>query len=197
MSKFVIVIDAQNDFILANGALPVPNAENKINNITKYLSSLDMEEVIGVLFTFDTHSPQEYYESSESSMFPLHCVKGTSGWDIPKNFVVTDIPTYKLEKNVFNMWEQDNLSIMRTNSYMYDDITVEDRDAFFNRLKEKTNNIDVIGFASDFCVKWAIQGLVDRGFNITVYRDMTEGIVNTIDEVVNSTNEFNGKVVVI
>ena len=58
------------------------------------------------------------------------------------------------------------------------------RDRFFDRLRaEGVDEIMVIGVASDFCVRWAVDGLIERGFRITVPADLTRGIVRQIDTV--------------
>ena len=41
--KFAIVVDAQEDFILATGALPVPGAEAMVPTINSYLENLTLE----------------------------------------------------------------------------------------------------------------------------------------------------------
>jgi nicotinamidase/pyrazinamidase len=43
--------------------------------------------------------------------------------------------------------------------------------------------VDVVGVAADFCVKWAVDGLLENGFRVRVLRDLTRGIVNQIDQV--------------
>jgi len=43
--------------------------------------------------------------------------------------------------------------------------------------------IHVLGIASDYCVKDNIKGWLDRGYKVTVIRNLTAGIERTIDEV--------------
>ena len=58
------------------------------------------------------------------------------------------------------------------------------RDAFFATLKaEGTHEVTVIGVAADYCVRWAIDGLVARGFGVTVVEALTRGIDRPIDAV--------------
>ena len=39
----------------------------------------------------------------------------------------------------------------------------------------------IIGVAADFCVKWAADGFLARGFNVESPRRLTRGIVRDID----------------
>ena len=44
--------------------------------------------------------------------------------------------------------------------------------------------VEVVGVAADYCVKWAVEGLVVRGFKVTLYDNLTAGIAQDIHEVV-------------
>ncbi|WP_309737069.1 hypothetical protein [Sphingomonas sp. SORGH_AS_0742] len=41
----------------------------------------------------------------------------------------------------------------------------------------------VSGVATDFCVRWGIDGLLARGFNVSVPPRLTRGIVRQIKDV--------------
>jgi nicotinamidase/pyrazinamidase len=58
------------------------------------------------------------------------------------------------------------------------------RDLFFERLRaEGVDDIVVTGVAADFCVRWAVEGLIQRGFRIAVLAALTRGIVRQIGAV--------------
>jgi nicotinamidase-related amidase len=57
MQRFVIVVDTQADFMLADGALPVAGADALIASMQAWLAALRPEETAGILFTFDTPKP--------------------------------------------------------------------------------------------------------------------------------------------
>jgi nicotinamidase/pyrazinamidase len=44
--------------------------------------------------------------------------------------------------------------------------------------------VRVTGVAADYCVKWAIDGLLARGFAVEVISDLTVGIERPIEQVV-------------
>ncbi|MEG8025263.1 hypothetical protein QP162_14100 [Sphingomonas aurantiaca] len=49
----------------------------------------------------------------------------------------------------------------------------------------------VIGVAADYCVRWAVEGLVERGFAVTVPAGLTRGIERQIDTV--AAEDFAGR----
>jgi len=178
--KFVIVIDAQNDFMKEDGALPVPGAQALIPGLKEYLNQLSPEDTDGVLFTFDTHVPEVYENSEEGKMFPIHCVAGSEGWKlvVDKGDVSKEIPTYTLIKGVFNMWEEEGIRINLPDG---EDAS---REFFFAHLKARgITEVELVGVAADFCVKWAVDGLLENGFKARVRKDLTAGIERQIDQV--------------
>jgi nicotinamidase/pyrazinamidase len=192
--KLVIVVDTAVDFIMRTGKLPAPNAEDIIAPGIKYLSELKPEDTIGVLFTFDTHDPDTYPGSPESQEFPIHCVKGTPGWENVFNFdlIDRDIPVFVLEKGVFDMWEEPELYIEALDTNLPREIY--DRDLFFAQTKKfygKDLEIEVWGVCSDYCVKYAISGLVKHGFKVKTVQELCRGINMSMAEVIEQ--EFAGK----
>ena len=87
MSKTLIVIDCQNDFI--DGALGTKEAQAIIPNVKKkieeYKSRGDR-----IIFTRDTHNI-DYLETKEGKHLPVeHCLYGTYGWEISKELDTDD-----------------------------------------------------------------------------------------------------------
>lgn len=190
MRRFVIVVDVQGDFMWEQGALSVAGAEPLIGPMQDWLTALDPQETAGVLFTFDTHLPEIYAGSPESEQFPLHCVRDTPGWRSVLDVARIDpaIPLYRLEKGVFAMWEEPGLAIedMRDPG-----AAPVPRDRFFDTLRaDGIEEVTVIGVAADFCVRWAVEGLVARGFRVTVPAALTRGIVRQIEQV--AAEDFAG-----
>ena len=183
MKRFVVVVDTQWDFMAAAGALSVNGAEALIVPMQNWLQALSPDEVEGVLFTFDTHVPEIYRNSEEAKSFPIHCVRGSEGWKnmLEVDRVPTAIPVWRLEKGVFDMWEES--SVMLYDARNSDAEPVE-RDAFFKALEGKgITTVSVIGVAADYCVRWAVDGLVARGFAGEVPAALTRGIDRQIDQV--------------
>jgi len=191
--RFVVVVDTQWDFMLASGALAVAGAEALIPAAERFLRELRPEETAGLLFTFDTHLPEAYAGSPEAEQFPPHCVKGSEGWAnvLDPALVHGAILLYRLEKGVFDMWAEEGLRVedARGSGATFD------RDAFFASLKDDgVSEVTVIGVAADYCVKWAVEGLLARGFDVTVPEGLTRGIARQIRQV--AAEEFGGRVAV-
>ncbi|WP_267433189.1 isochorismatase family protein [Sphingomonas sp. GM_Shp_1] len=179
--RFVIVVDMQRDFVASDGALPVAGAEEIVAPMNDWLAALRPAEVAGVLFTADTHVPAIYALSEEAKQFPPHCEVGTPGWAlvVDPNVVDAAIPTYRLEKGVFDMWAEPGLMVERIGT-----ADTTDREAFFDGLQARgVEHVEVVGVAADYCVRWAVDGLLVRGFRVTVPAGLTRGIVRQIDMV--------------
>lgn len=182
MRKFVIVVDAQRDFMCTGGALPVAGADAMIAPLGAWLSRLDPAETAGVLFTFDTHDTQSYAASPEAEMFPLHCARGTTGWQLVVDpaAIQDRIPVYRMEKPVFDMWADPDGAV----EALGDSGRSIARDRFFSELQTAgVADVTVVGVAADYCVRWAVEGLIARGFRVTVPIELTRGIAREIDAV--------------
>lgn len=193
--RFVIVVDAQRDFMLPDGALYVAGAETLVAPVNAWLAALDPADTEGVLMTFDTHDADTYGSSAEAAQFPLHCVRDSAGWRsaLDPDLIDPAIPLYRLEKGVFAMWDEPDVTIRDAR---LPDRPAVPRDRFFDGLREAgVGAVTVIGVAADFCVRWAVEGLVARGFRVTVPRAMTRGIARQIDMV--AADEWAGRAVVL
>lgn len=94
MSKVLLVIDMQNDFI--DGALGTKEAVAIVPKVIHKIKNFDGL----VLFTRDTHG-EDYLSTQEGKNLPVvHCVKGTHGWEIQeeieklRNTKAFDKPTF-------------------------------------------------------------------------------------------------------
>jgi nicotinamidase/pyrazinamidase len=195
MKSFVIAVDTQRDFMAADGALSVAGADALVPAATRYLESLDPEQVAGVLFTYDTHDPDIYAGSSEAEQFPPHCVRGSEGWAnmLDPAAVNPRIPLWRLEKGVFDMWAEADVRILSDRDPTAAPVP---RDAFFERLQaDGVRRVVVIGVAADYCVKWAVEGLLDRGFEVIVPEALTRGIARQIGQVI--AEDFAGRSVTV
>ena len=79
MTKTLIVVDMQNDFI--DGALGTKEAQAIVPNVKKKIEEYKSrgDEII---FTRDTHEAN-YLETNEGKHLPVeHCIYGTHGWEI-------------------------------------------------------------------------------------------------------------------
>ena len=116
MRKILLVIDMQNDFI--NGSLGTSEAEAIVERVAKEIRKYPAGDVIA---TRDTHT-EDYLSTQEGRKLPVvHCVKGTSGWELHpkiadalKNAVVVEKPTFgsrKLAEMLEKLAELDELDV--------------------------------------------------------------------------------------
>lgn len=192
--RFVIVVDAQSDFIDPAGALPVAGAAGLAAPMQAWLARLDPANVVGVLFTFDTHDAATYPSMPEAAEFPPHCLTDTPGWEsvLDLDGVPAAIPSFVLRKGVFDMWaEADVLVEPRRPGGQ-----AVPREAFFAALQARgVTDVTVIGVAADYCVRWAIDGLHARGFRVTVPAALTRGIARQIEVV--ARDDFAGALTIL
>lgn len=79
MSKVLVVIDMQNDFI--DGALGTKEAAQILPKVVDKVKDAK-EKGTTIIFTKDTHTT-EYLDTSEGKKLPVeHCIKSTYGWEI-------------------------------------------------------------------------------------------------------------------
>ena len=191
MARFVVVVDTQWDFMAGEGALSVAGADALVAPMQAWLSGLSPSDVTGVLFTFDTHFVETYAASPEAQMFPIHCVRGTRGWSNMLDIALVDpaIPAWRIEKGVFDMWAEPGLALEDARDQTAPTIL---RETFFANLAVGgITDVTVIGVAADYCVRWAVEGLIEHGFAVTVPADLTRGIERQIEMV--ATDDFAGK----
>ena len=98
MSKTLIVVDVQNDFV--DGSLGTKEAQAIIPNVKKKIKEY-RDRGDQIIFTRDTH-PTNYLETYEGKHLPVvHCIKNSDGWQISdkldfdtENDILIDKPTF-------------------------------------------------------------------------------------------------------
>lgn len=81
MNRLLVVVDMQNDFV--DGSLGTREAKEIVSKVAEKIKSY---EASGdpISFTMDTHDV-DYLNTREGRALPvIHCVKGTSGWELCK-----------------------------------------------------------------------------------------------------------------
>ena len=129
MSRYLFVIDYQNDFV--DGALGFPGAEKLDAPIAAKVREYGAGHVI---FTRDTHF-ENYLDTREGSMLPsVHCVKGTKGWELYGETAkaCAEVGAKAIDKLVFGM-----------------DVTDPATAAV---LPESADEIELVGLVSSICV---------------------------------------------
>lgn len=97
MSKLLIVIDMQNDFV--TGPLGSKEAVEILPNVEERVKSFDGQ----VIFTRDTHQT-DYLNTQEGKKLPVeHCIMGSDGWQLvePLNKFRADKHCMVFDKGTF------------------------------------------------------------------------------------------------
>jgi nicotinamidase/pyrazinamidase len=161
-------VDVQADFMLPGGKLYVPGAEKLLPNIKKLT---DAAREGGVFYVSHGcfHSPDD----PEFATFPPHCVKGTPGSEYVDQAMtdkVARVPNHssaKLPDNVFDhqqiLLEKQTLDVFET-QHVHKLVDQLPRDA----------EILIFGVVTEYCVRFAAKGLLERGRSVSVIEDAIE-----------------------
>jgi len=161
-------VDVQRDFVLPGGKLYVPGAEKLLPNIRRLTDAARQGKVFLVSHG-DFHLPGD----PEFKIFPPHCIKGTPGSQLVPEAITDNVlsipnePDAQLPGDLSPyqqiLLEKQTLSIF------------ESRHA--NELVEKLNpeaEFVVFGVVTEYCVSFAVKGLLARGRRVAVVTDAIE-----------------------
>ena len=161
-------VDAQRDFMLPGGKLYVPGAEKIIPNIQRLVKAA-ADAGVFIVSSGDAHTEND----PEFQRFPPHCVKGTPGAQI--------IPE-GLTKDVVRI-ENGQTEKLATNVLVHSQVVIEKQslDVFDNphasEIVERLGNdaeYIVFGVVTEYCVRCAAKGLLERGRKVSIVRDAVE-----------------------
>lgn len=158
-------VDVQRDFVLPGGKLYVPGAEKLLPNIRRLTDAARQGKVFLVSHG-DFHAPDD----SEFKIFPPHCVKGTSGSELVPEAVTENIarvpndPDAKLPDDLARyqqiLLEKQTLNIFESRH----------ADELVNKLGTQAEFV-VFGVVTEYCVSFAVKGLLERGRRVAVVTD--------------------------
>lgn len=127
MTKVLVVIDMQNDFI--DGSLGTKEAQAIVENVVNKVKAHKYDKLC---FTQDTHY-SNYLETQEGKNLPVpHCIVGTEGWEIQKELKAV----IELEKAC--VIRKENFGVYP--KYFIDKFTDDDLE------------FEVVGLCTDICV---------------------------------------------
>lgn len=161
-------VDTQSDFMLPGGRLYVLGAEKRIPNMRRLVDAALAQKTFLISST-DQHSPND----PEFQHFPPHCVRGTSGAEIIPELKAADTVHVK-NTNPATVPS----AISRGKQVIIEKQTL---DVFDNPATEKLlaqfpydSEFVVFGLVTEFCVRLAAKGLLDRGRRVAIVTDAIE-----------------------
>ena len=80
--KFLIIVDPQNDFI-EGGSLPVSGARSAMQQLAEYVRN-HAAEFSTIFVTQDSHPENHCSFTANGGIWPVHCVKASSGFEVFK-----------------------------------------------------------------------------------------------------------------
>jgi nicotinamidase/pyrazinamidase len=163
-------VDCQADFMLPGGKLYVPGAEKLLPNIRRLTDAARDGKVFLV-----SHGCFHTQNDPEFKQFPPHCLQGTPGAELvpdamTKNFarvpnsadsqLPSDLQKYQqilLEKQTLNIFESRHVGEL------------------VDRLGAQPEFI-VFGVTTEYCVRLAAKGLLERGRHVSIVEDAVEAL---------------------
>lgn len=186
MAKALLVIDVQNDFC-EGGALACEGGAAVAAKITSYLqshkSSYDLVVASRDWHTpndpNDGHFPPDGVQPDYVKTWPLHCIAGTEGAEYHSN-LNTDLIDVHIKKG------------QSANGYSIFEGSTENGSSFIELLKlQHITEVDVVGIATDYCVRASALDSVRAGISTRVISSLTAGvspasIEKAIDELIDA-----------
>ena len=163
MTRALVVVDVQNDFC-EGGSLAVSGGAAVAAAITEHINASSYAHVVG---TRDWHiDPGAHFATDPDFVdtWPPHCVVGTPGADFHPSLDVG------LLEAIFSKGA-------REAAYSGFEAATEDDASLADWLHaHDVNEIDVVGIATDHCVRATALDGVANGFATRVLLDLTAGV---------------------
>jgi nicotinamidase/pyrazinamidase len=161
-------VDAQVDFMLPGGKLYVPGAEKIIPNISRLVQTALQNHFL-LVSSADAHAKND----PEFKTFPPHCVAGTTGAEIipeglgPHSIRIPSEIAFRLPEDILQ-----NPQIILEKQHL-DVFTSPHASELVDLLPNDVAYV-VFGVVTEFCVKCAAEGLLQRGRKVHVVSDAIE-----------------------
>lgn len=174
-------VDTQVDFMHADGALYVPDAEQLVSNLRK-LTNHAHSNGIRVIASADAHQPDDEELSTTPDYdhtYPPHCVQGTLGQTKIPETALSD--PLEIDPEVMDHAQlkeriRHHSGDILFNKHKFDVFTNPNVEPVLEELDPQV--IVLYGVALDVCNRFAIEGLLARypGVTICVVLDATKAI---------------------
>lgn len=161
--RALIIVDVQNDFC-EGGSLPVAGGSAVVRAINDYVAAEPGYQ--HVVATKDFHiNPGDHFSDhpDHSSSWPPHCIAGSPGADFHP-----DLDTRPIEA-VFRKGAY-------TAGYSGFEGVDEEETPLLDWLRQRgVDEVDVVGIATDHCVRATAEDAARAGFTTRVLLDLTAG----------------------
>jgi nicotinamidase/pyrazinamidase len=161
-------VDVQRDFMLPGGKLYVPGAEKLLPNIRRLTDAARQGRVLLV-----SHGCFHIANDPEFKIFPPHCLQGTEGSELVPEALTEEVARVP----------NDAAAILPEDLSKYQQILLEKQtlnifesrhaEALVRRLGNQAEFV-VFGVVTEYCVSFAVKGLLERGRRVAIVQDAIE-----------------------
>ncbi|MFD8915734.1 isochorismatase family protein [Streptomyces sp. NPDC059575] len=188
MRRALIVVDVQNDFC-EGGSLAVAGGADVAAAITELIGQAAGTGYRHIVATRDHHiAPGGHFADNPdyAHSWPAHCVAGTEGVGFHPNFapaVASGAVDAVFDKGAYSA------------AYSGFEGADENGTTLSEWLRERgVDEVDVVGIATDHCVRATALDAAEAGFRTTVLLDLTAGVAQeTTDKALESLREAGVK----
>ncbi|MEV5408353.1 isochorismatase family protein [Thermopolyspora sp. NPDC052614] len=163
MSTALVIVDVQNDFC-EGGSLPVAGGAEVAAAITRHVAAGSYDHVVA---TRDHHvDPGDHFADSPDyvNSWPAHCVAGTTGADFHPQLDTTAV------EEIFSKGAN-------AAAYSGFEGSAPDGTSLAEWLRAReVSSVDIVGIATDHCVRATALDAVEHGFATRVLLDLTAGV---------------------
>jgi nicotinamidase/pyrazinamidase len=170
MTKALILVDVQNDFI-EGGSLAVTGGKNVARDLAYYVQALK-SDYSHIVATQDWHiKPGHHWSETPdyADTWPVHCAADTHGSEIHETLqrVLDTLPNLTIVHK--GEWEA---------AYSgFEGKTVETAELLADFLKEAgVDELDIVGLATDHCVRATALDALAAGFKVNVLKKFIAGV---------------------
>jgi nicotinamidase/pyrazinamidase len=166
MTRALIVVDVQNDFC-EGGSLPVSGGSAVAAGVTELLAGPRRGGFDQVVATRDWHTDPGSHFAAEPdyvSSWPVHCVAGTKGAEFHPDFDRSHVDEV-FSKGAFAAAYSGFEAVDGAGTPLGDWLRARDVD-----------EVDVVGIATDHCVRATALDAVRQGFRTRVLADLAAGV---------------------
>lgn len=174
MSRALLIVDVQNDFT-EGGALAVAGGDAVASAVSQLLADRAGDYAV-IVASRDWHNADgdnggHFADAPDFvDTWPVHCVAGTDGAEYDP-LLVTDAVTHHVRKG------------QGIPAYsMFEGVTDEGRSVAEVLSSHGVTDADVVGIATDHCVRASALDAIAHGVHVRVLTDLTAGVGDETSE---------------
>jgi nicotinamidase/pyrazinamidase len=161
-------VDCQRDFMLPGGRLYVPGAEKLLPNLRKLTDVARNGRVLLI-----SHGCYHTQNDPEFATFPPHCIKGTAGSQLVPEALTDVIFTIPNEESATLPKDLTRYHQIHLEKQTLDIFATRHAQEVVDRLPKDAHFV-VFGVVTEYCVRLAAKGLLERGHQVSVVKDVIE-----------------------